>query len=143
MADAETRSPCTHSVPMELSASTYSQSTGIVAGPDGATVASGWAGNGHGKNNPTEQATRCVGPLPQGLYVVGEWTEHPRLGRMVAPLTMIEGDAFGRSEFWIHGPSTKAERYGQESLGCIVIPYAGRLRVKDLLPGGTYLQVTA
>jgi hypothetical protein len=62
---------------------------------------------------------------------------------MVAPLTQIEGESYGRSNFWIHGPAKSASRYGQESLGCIVIPFGGRVKAKDLLPEGSYLRVIA
>lgn len=121
---------------------TYSQSLGLLH-KDGGLVASGWSGNGVGKNNPAKQGERCVGPLPQGLWIVGIWQDHPRLGRMVAPLTQIEGDTFGRSEFWIHGPAMAKDRWGNESLGCIVIPFAGRIRVRAALPEGSKLRVVA
>jgi hypothetical protein len=62
---------------------------------------------------------------------------------MVAPLTQIEGETFQRSNFFIHGPAKDAGRYGQESLGCIVVPFGGRQRVKAALPEGSYLRVTA
>ena len=120
---------------------TYSQSAGTLTAPDGAIVASGWAGSGVGKNAPTMQNVRAVGPLLQGLYVVGVWCDHPRLGNMVAPLTQIEGESYGRSDFWIHGPSKKPGRYGQESLGCIVVPFTGRVKVKAAAPEGSYLRV--
>lgn len=129
-------------VPVDIAA-TYSQHTGEIEGADGSLIAFGWAGSGTGKNTPTMQGVRAVGPLPQGLYVVGVWCDHPRLGKMVAPLTQIEGEAYGRSDFWIHGPSRKAGRYGQESLGCIVVPFGGRVKVKDACPEGSYLRVTA
>lgn len=129
-------------VPVDIAA-TYSQTTGEIEGADGSLIALGWAGSGVGKNAPTMQGVRTVGPLPQGLYVVGVWCDHPRLGKMVAPLTQIEGETFNRSDFWIHGPSRKAGRYGQESLGCIIVPFAGRVKVKDVLTEGSYLRVTA
>ena len=119
----------------------YSQSTGILSLPDGSPVALGWAGHGAAKNNPAKQGERAVGPLPQGLWVVGVWQDHPRLGKMVTPLTQIEGETFGRDAFFIHGPSRT--RYGQESLGCIIVPFSGRQKVKAALPEGSYLRVTA
>ena len=121
----------------------YHQGSGVIAAPDGVTVAFGWAGNGKGKNNPDEQGHRRVGPLPQGLYSVGVWCDHPRLGKMVAPLTQIDGETFGRDDFWIHGPSKDPVRYGQESMGCIVTPFSSRLKVRGLLPEGSYLRVEA
>lgn len=114
---------------------TYSQTQGLVLNESGTIVAEGWSGNHTGKNNPDMQAAHNVGPLPQGLYRVGQWQDHPRLGPMVVPLTQIEGETFGRSDFWIHGPSTAPSRYGQESEGCIVLPRADRQHVHDLNPG--------
>lgn len=129
-------------MPVDIAA-TYSQQTGEIEGADGSLVAVGWAGNGEGKNNPKMQNVRGVGPLPQGVYVVGVWQDHPRLGRMVAPLTQIEGETYGRSEFFIHGPAKDAAHYGQESKGCVVTPFTGRVKVKVACPEGSYLRVTA
>lgn len=126
---------------MEIAAS-YSQKSGKITAPDGRAIAAGWAGHGAGKNNPAMQDRVALGPLPQGIYVVGPWHDHPRLGRMVAELTQIEGETFGRSAFFIHGASRDAKRFGEESLGCIVVPYLGRLKAKDTLPEGSYLKVT-
>jgi len=61
---------------------------------------------------------------------------------MVAELVQVEGETFGRSEFFIHGPaSAESGRQGQESRGCIVCFRMGRNRVKALDP--EFIQVTA
>ena len=113
----------------------YDQVTGHISKDDGEVIATGWAGNGEGKNNPALQAERNVGPLPQGLYQVGEWEyEHNGLGHDVVALLQVEGETFDRSGFFIHGPSVNLEHYGQESKGCIVVPRDGRLVVKSLNP---------
>lgn len=113
----------------------YFQHSGIMLDDDGAQIAIGWSGNGNGKNNPAAQDQHNVGPLPQGTYSVGAWqASHPRLGPWVAPLTQTSGDTFGRSAFWIHGPSQNPDKFGQESEGCIVIPRSMRLHVRDLAP---------
>ena len=114
---------------------TYSQTRGSVTDESGALIAEGWSGHGAGKNNPDMQDAHNLGPLPQGLYRVGPWQTHPRLGPICAPLTQIEGETFGRSAFWIHGPSTAPSHYGQESEGCIVVPRADRLAIQALGPG--------
>lgn len=124
--------------PLTLS---FSQSSGLIQDEAGNHLALGWSGRGDGKNNPRMQDIRCEGPLPQGLYRVGPWHDHPRLGPMVAELHQIEGETFGRSEFFIHGPSSKPDHYGQESMGCIVVPRPGRTKVKDL--GPELVRVTA
>jgi hypothetical protein len=77
-----------------------------------------------------------VGPLPQGVYRIGPWEEHHgHLGPMVASLTQIEGETFGRDAFYIHGPANNVMAYGQESLGCTVVPHACRQLIHDLTPG--------
>ena len=120
---------------------TYSQSNGLIVNSDGGQIAAGWAGHGQGKNNPIMEDVQCVGPLPRGLYRVGEWQTHPRLGQHCAPLTQVQGESFGRSGFWIHGPSRDPEKYGQESEGCIVVPHDPRLGLEALAPD--YVQVIA
>ena len=124
----------------------YSQSTGIMT-RDGVKIALGWAGQHDGKNNPAMQAVRGIGPIPRGFYTIGPWEEtHGHLGPMVAPLTpdiendMLADDGRARSAFFIHGASTGAN-YGQESMGCIVLPRADRQIVKGT--GETRLQVVA
>lgn len=117
----------------------YSQTSGLVTDDEGNTIAKGWAGCGIGKNQPGMQAVPSVGPLPRGIYSVSDWHNHPRLGQMVARLIQTEGEAFGRNDFFIHGPSKDPKRFGQESQGCIVIPRPGREKVFELtrLTGST------
>ena len=75
---------------------------------------------------------------------MGEWEEkHPGLGPMVAHLEQIEGETFGRNGFYFHGPSSDAAHYGQESMGCIVVPRSGREKVKQAAPEGSLLLVQA
>jgi hypothetical protein len=114
---------------------TYVQSSGAIRNEEGAFVGAGWAGNGTGKNNPDAEDQHDIGPLPCGLYSVGAWEEdHPHLGPIVAHLEQIEGETFGRSGFYIHGPAVESTRYGQESKGCIVVPRTTRLVIKSLSP---------
>lgn len=123
----------------------YSQSTGIMT-RDELQLTRGWSGQHDGKNNPDMQKVRGVGPLPRGLYTIGPWEEtHGHLGPMVAPLhpdpenDMKAMDGKERTAFFIHGPST-GDNYGQESMGCIVMPRQERTLVKN--SGETRLQVT-
>ena len=113
----------------------YFQHSGIMLDDNGQQVAIGWSGNGEGKNNPAMQDVHNVGPLPQGMYKVGDWQPtHPRLGPWVAALTQVAGQTFGRSAFYIHGPSTDPAKFGQESEGCIVVPRSMRLVLRALAP---------
>jgi Protein of unknown function (DUF2778) len=121
----------------------YSQTSGLVTDDTGITIAKGWAGKGKGKNNPAEQAEKCVGPLPQGKYTVQGWYTHPNLGPLVARLIQVEGETFGRDAFYIHGPASNPEKYGQESKGCVVVPRHDREKIASLLIGpGHTLTVT-
>lgn len=120
---------------------TYFQSTGFLINDNGVTVAKGWAGNDsrpdtnpdhiHGYNNPDAQNLHNIGPLPQGVYNVGAWGHYPKVGDNAAPLTQIEGESFGRSGFFIHGPGADP---ANSSEGCIVIPHNERLAVMALRP---------
>lgn len=96
---------------------TYRQSTGELS-QSGTSIGHGYAGTGKGRNNPTMQHVKRTGPLPRGIYTIGEAYKHPHLG----PLCMnLEPDAgnqmFGRSLFRIHGDNAA----GDASLGCIVM----------------------
>ena len=76
---------------------------------------------------------RCIGPLPQGLYRVGPWGNHPPVGPNSAALTWIGGpNNYGRSGFFIHGPG--ADDPANSSEGCIVVPHDDRLRIMGLNP---------
>ena len=92
---------------------------------DGKLLSRGYAGNGRGKNNPSMQAARNVGPLPRGRWrLTGVW-HSPNTG----PFTIILEpepctDTLGRSLFRIHGDSIRAP--GTASHGCIILPRAAR-----------------
>lgn len=123
---------------------TFSQTSGLVTDEVGNHVALGWSGNHDGKGNPAMQAVHCVGPLPQGLYRVDPWEEqHGHLGPMVAHLEQVEGETHGRDGFYFHGPAQDPKHYGQESMGCIVVPRSGRLKVREAAPEGAYVRVVA
>ena len=118
-----------------MSTLTYSQTSGEMHTPEGELVAKGWAGRGEGKNSTVHESVRSTGPLPRGLYKLGAWEDyHKGLGPMVVYLHQVEGETFGRDGFFIHGASMDTTLYGQESKGCIVIPRAGREKVKALDP---------
>ena len=103
---------------------TFSQTSGNYHFEKGSEViflGTGWAGNNEGKNNHSMQNVSCVGPLPCGVYKIVEPIKHPRLcGFAMQLLPSSENEMFGRSDFWIHGPSLNAARYGLESMGCSI-----------------------
>ena len=121
----------------------FSQSTGVITQDNGVVVTTlAFAGNNYrpdhnpagimGRNNPAMQDVPFIGPLPQGLYRVGEWGMHHPVGDNSAPLTQIGGESFGRSAFFIHGPGGADPSNSSE--GCIVIPHDDRLRLIALNP---------
>jgi hypothetical protein len=60
------------------------------------------------------------------------------VGANSAPLTQVEGETFGRNDFFIHGPGADP---ANSSEGCIVIPHDERMAVMGT--GETQIQVTA
>ncbi|WP_084169683.1 tlde1 domain-containing protein [Paraburkholderia ferrariae] len=80
----------------------------------------GYSGSGAGKNNPAMQATRSIGPIPQGTYNIGTPRHSAHVGRYAMPLTPEVGtDTFGRSAFYMHGDSVAHP--GSASEGCIIM----------------------
>jgi hypothetical protein len=101
----------------------YTQSTGWLRREDGTHVATGYSGHGRGKNNTTLQSVRNVGPIPCGVYTIGEAMNHPKLGPIAIPLVQDPGNVmFGRDRFYAHGDNKKHDA----SLGCIILPRKAR-----------------
>lgn len=101
----------------------YSQSTGCLylADHEGnrALVARGYAGKDDGVNNPDAEDRLAVGPLPRGVWRIGDPHRHPRLGPVSLPLTR-EKIPYGRSGFFIHGDNGRSDQ--SASRGCIILP---------------------
>ena len=121
----------------------YSQTTGLmelihrVDGVDGPSeaVATGWAGNGPGKNNPDMDSVIGVGPLPRGFYSVCEPSNNQHTGPYSIRLIPYEDNVMhGRSDFLIHGASKDPNKHGQESMGCIILDRQSRERVWGYRP---------
>lgn len=98
----------------------YEQLTGRLISPTGGLMATGYSGAGSGKNNPTEENIRDVGPIPEGFYDIEPPENSPTHGPFALRLMPDVGNSmFGRSEFLIHGDSLESP--GNASEGCIVI----------------------
>jgi hypothetical protein len=95
----------------------YSQSTGQLT-RSGQTYGRGYSGNGAGRNNPAQQGTRNVGPIPQGDYRIGTPHASQRTGPHVMDLTPTGHNAQGRGSFQIHGDN----RQHNASHGCVILP---------------------
>ena len=111
---------------------TFQQSNGWILRPDGTLEGRGYSGHGNGKNNPNFQQVADVGPIPRGIYRIGDPIEHPLLGGYVIPLKPDPGNQmFERSDFFIHGDSDVHP--GEASKGCVVLALVYR---EDIVKSG-------
>lgn len=102
----------------------YEQLTGRMIGPTG-LVATGYSGAGDGKNNPSMQDVKDVGPIPEGFYSINAPINSPTHGPFAMPLTPdLANLMYGRSAFLIHGDSV--DHPGAASEGCIIMPRTAR-----------------
>jgi len=100
---------------------TYQQSTTKLQSPTGIITSFGWAGQGDGKNNPAMQGVKGIGPLPVGVYTIGEPHDSPHTGPYTMDLTPDpSNNMLGRSDFRIHGASYMRPELSSE--GCIIQP---------------------
>lgn len=98
---------------------TYNSANGNLS-HNGELVGTGYSGNGLGLNNPSLEADPDVGPIPRGMYTIGDFFTDPEKGPLVARLTPQPGtNEFGRSGFELHGDN--AELNHSASKGCIVM----------------------
>lgn len=104
----------------------YQQSTGELSW-DGEFEGTGYSGAGIGRNNPAEQGTPDVGPIPQGQYRIGSaYDDIGKLGPCVMALDPSPGtNTFGRSLFRIHGDNVNHDA----SHGCIILGPAIRRKI--------------
>lgn len=113
----------------------YVQATGKFYG-DGALWGIGYSGNGLGRNEPTMQAVRDVGPLPAGWYTIGEFSNEkgPRTIRLEPD---PGNEMHGRGGFLIHGDNSQHNQ--SASHGCIILGVVIRQRIMEY--PGARLQV--
>lgn len=104
---------------------TYHQTTGVLADPTGEFVGTGYSGFEDGKDNPALQSVADTGPIPQGIWMIGDAETHAHLGEVVMALTPAGNtDTYDRSGFFIHGDS--GQHPGLASHGCVVLSRAAR-----------------
>ena len=114
---------------------TFEITTGKLFNPSGALVGVGYSGGDcgkfpEGKNNPAFCNVHDKGPLPEGLYTMGEPVEHSQLGPFAIPLAPDPSNTmFGRSGFFMHGDTI--ENPGNASDGCIIQERAVRNNAKS------------
>jgi hypothetical protein len=117
---------------------TYSQSTGNLTNPEGIVVGQGYSGNGADLNLPSADGVMDHGPIPAGMWEIGQFADRPVVGEFAAPLTPApDTDTLGRSGFYCHGDNPQMDHTASD--GCIVLPKA--LREAIAASGDTSLQV--
>jgi hypothetical protein len=106
---------------------TYSQNSGKWF-IDGVFFALCYSGIGEGLNNPAMQEVHNVGPVPRGLYKIGEAYDHPKLGPVTMNLDPVNGtNTFGRSDFRIHADLKGWPSLHIASHGCVIMIKPERL----------------
>lgn len=89
----------------------------------------GYSGHDEGLDNPNMENVRAVGPIPRGRWQIGTFFDHPHLGSIVAHLSPINTQVFGRSGFFIHGDNKSHNHSGSD--GCIVADHSLREAIRD------------
>lgn len=97
----------------------YSQKNGTLRHGD-KVIATGYSGAPECKNDGDSQHVHNKGPIPRGLYLIGDPHDSPLRGPHVLPLTPDPANhMFGRDAFLIHGDSVADP--GTASEGCIIL----------------------
>lgn len=95
----------------------YNSQTGRVTGE---VTGQGYSGHDAGLNNPNMEQLRGIGPIPRGKWKILRWDDHHgEKGPIVAVLEPDGWDAYGRSDFLIHGDNPEANH--SASHGCIIM----------------------
>src|SRR5437763_1203410 len=119
----------------------YEQASGKLINPAGSVICLGYSGRGEGLNNASMQHVGGVGPIPQGAWEVGRFSDDlGGKGRLVCNLVPADGtETHGRSGFMIHGDNSHGDR--SASHGCIILPRL--IREQILASSDRTLEVTA
>jgi len=112
----------------------YVQSTGELYRPDGSWCATCYSGRGDGLNKPEFQNVKDEGPIPVGLYGIGN-VDSEKGDLTIHLVPHPENDMQGRSGFLMHGDNHLMNHTGSE--GCIVAPRLARIEVANYSNTGT------
>ena len=108
-------------MPLPIAMHTYLQLSGQWLDPTGKLLTTGYSGLGYAKNNPDMEVLPGLGPIPQGIYTIGQPFDSPKHGPFVMHLEPDPGtQTYGRSGFLLHGDSKWHP--GESSTGCIIMP---------------------
>lgn len=115
-----------------MKAWTYRQCDGWILWPSGERFSQAYAGHEEGVNNPSLESVQGVGPLPCGLYVMGEAIQSAELGPVAIPLTPDPANQmYGRCGFFIHGDEKEHVGEQKASHGCVVAGPFTRNTLRD------------
>lgn len=118
----------------------FAQSSGDLTTADGTVYKGGWAGHSVGRDNPADENIKDIGPIPEGLYTIGDPYENPHTGPYTMDLTPDpSNEMFGRSLFRIHGAAYKHPELSSD--GCIIEPRDVREKIHN--SGDNQIRVVA
>ena len=91
----------------------------------------GYSGHDSGVNNPKMVDDPGIGPIPPGVYTIGDPLDPPdHLGPLAMPLTPASTNRmYDRSAFFIHGDNALLNH--SASHGCIILSHEVRQAVAD------------
>jgi hypothetical protein len=102
----------------------YNSQTGVLDVVNSTTgtsaeLATGYAGNGAGLNNPSDQFCTNIGPPPTGTWQIGASTSSATMGPDILPLSPVNVPGNNRTGLYIHGDNSN-QNY-TASTGCIIL----------------------
>jgi hypothetical protein len=109
---------------------TFNRRASIFTAPDGIVMYNdAYSGHGPGLNNPDMETVHNVGPIPAGLWLIGDPLNPPdKLGPLAMPLTPAPGtDPKGRVALFIHGDKPAMNHTASD--GCVILPRTVRAAV--------------
>ena len=109
----------------------YIISTGHLLNNGGRLIGIGYSGHDSGVNNPKMVDDPGIGPIPPGVYTIGDPLDPPdHLGPLAMPLTPASTNRmYDRSAFFIHGDNALLNH--SASHGCIILSHEVRQAVAD------------
>ena len=109
----------------------YIISTGHLLNNGVRLIGIGYSGHDSGVNNPKMVDDPGIGPIPPGVYTIGDPLDPPdHLGPLAMPLTPASTNRmYDRSAFFIHGDNALLNH--SASHGCIILSHEVRQAVAD------------
>jgi Protein of unknown function (DUF2778) len=120
----------------------YEIATGSLFSAAGSRLAIGYSGAPGAVNDPSKVSIPNIGPIPPGLWTIGEPYNDDLTGPYTLPLVPSnDTDTYGRTDFRIHGDSVVLAGLEKASKGCIILARFAREAIWS--SGDRHLQVVA